>query len=396
MSSRTFLGTDGQDGEEMQTTRPKGEATAFMAANQHENEDADSGSGEETSIRTAWLPWKRKVVMSASTAVLCIAAAGILFYSTAVGASDGNHPIFDAPQFEQMLFDQSYPVLGATVHPTTLKDHIRTAIGHLKAKAEQDLPQDQALALKNAKLTAQHWNDLKAMVQGSDKTEVKAAGLLALQVIKQNLFSSEEVIAQKLKEALKPHAYHLIQMRSQMFSPRMDIALGEWAKNHNETHAAWKGLLNSGLALQPIRDGDAPNRRLALGIGGAPVGILSVIFVAIGEILVHVDMFVPGFNLPAWAWRLILTPVKVVTALACTNGANAYCNSIMGAMGLNVLDAAFVLFCDVKLFGTQAANYCATKIASSEMQTEVVDSLSEALGGPDVFHSNKMDKNALR
>jgi len=399
MSSRTFKGEQPvNDGHGEEATRPnfQSEACAFIGMNQNEN--AESGSDEEVSNRAALLPWKRKVVMSAFTAVLCVAAAGFLFYNQYIGASDSvdHHHIFDAPQFEQMLYEQTHPVLGSSVHPTKLTDHIRSAIGHLKAKAEKDLPQDQALALKNAKLTAQQWNDLKEMVQGSDKTEVKAAGLLALQVIKQNLFSSEDVIAQKLKEALKPHAYQLLMMRSKLIPSRLDLALGEWAKTQNQTHGAWKGLLNSDLALQHLRSGDAPSRRLELGIGGAPVGVLSVILVAIGEILVHVDMFVPGFNLPGWAWRLILTPVKIVSALACSNGANAYCRGIMGAMGLNVLDAAFVLFCQVKLFGTQAADYCAKQIVTSEMQTEVVDSLSEALGGPDVFHSNKLDHNALR
>lgn len=89
-----------------------------------------------------------------------------------------------------------------------------------------------------------------------------------------------------------------------------------------------------------------------------------------------------------------MTPVQVTSGLACTNGANKYCNAVMGAMGLNVLDAAFVLFCQVKLFGAGASDACVNDIGSVPMQEDIVDSLSKSLGGPDVFHPNTLDVNS--
>merc|ERR1719453_1249878 len=196
-----------------------------------------------------------------------------------------------------------------------------------------------------------------------------------------------------MKEAMKPHARELIELRSQLIPERMDVALHHWAKTKNENHGAWAGLLDSPSVLQPIREGQAPSRRLALGIGGVPVGVLSVVLTMIGEILVHVDMFVPGFDMPQWAWKLIMTPAEVTTALACSNGANAYCNTIMGVMGLNVLDAAYVTFCTAGLFGTDAATHCANKIKSTYSQEKMVDTLADTLAGGDVFTNNHGDKN---
>jgi len=378
---------------------------SFLKSNETEDEDSmmktiESGSGSDdgSSIGSSKRPaWKRKALFVAFVGV--VASAGVVISEIDASESMGDgkagltphHGVFDAPQFEQLLWEQIQPIFGSSVAQMELSGHIKHSIRHLKAMAEKDLPKDQAKALKDAQLTAQNWIDLKETVHGARNPDVQEAGKITLNVLNDNLFSSEEVIAKKMKEALSPYAYNLIKLRSELIPSHADIALGAWAKNHNQTHGAWKGLLNSPMALQPFREGDAPSRRLAMGIGGVPVGILSVIMVAIGEILVHVEMFVPGFSLPAWAWKIILTPVQVVSALACTNGANPYCRTVMGFMGLNVLDAAFVLFCQVQLFGAQAADYCAKEIFSSPAQMYMVDSLSEALGGPDVFHPNQLD-----
>jgi len=347
---------------------------------------------------------------------------GYMYSQSAIDASDINgsprHGVFDAPQFEQVVMERIQPVFGSSYSQTELSGHVQHAIKHLKSMAESDLAPAQARELKNAKLTSQNWTDLQAMSHGARNPEVKEAGKTVLDVLQDNLFSSEEVIAQRLKEALQPQAYKLMELRSKIVPARIDLALGAWAKRHNESHAAWKGLLDSPMALQPVRathpmshervagfshvpasvqrrlGGHAPSPSPSpapsgqLGIGGKAVGILSVIMVAIGEILVHVEMFVPGFAMPSWAWKLILTPVQVVSVLTCSNGANAYCNTIMGAMGLNTLDAVFVLFCKKNLFGQKAAAYCEKELnpSSIKMQKSIADKLSKSLGGSSIFH----------
>merc|ERR1719386_279013 len=48
----------------------------------------------------------------------------------------------------------------------------------------------------------------------------------------------------------------------------------------------------------------------------------------------------------------------------------------MGAMGVNVLDAAYVTFCTAGLFGTQASTHCLKKIKSVYSQEKMVDTIS--------------------
>jgi hypothetical protein len=366
---------------------------------QHQEQDYDEENDDdvpdEANFRSTqkWRqPFQRKVMTSAIIAVVCVVSAYAMFSQIGDAADGVEHRLFDAPEMHRMLLESARPVLGATMNDEELSGHIKNTIKHLKERADTDLPQDQAAALKNAQLTPQQWQDLGQTARASRDRQVHKAGLLALQVLRANLFSSEKVIAEKMKEALTPYARSLIKLRSQVVTEHMDVALNKWAQSQQgETHGAWRGLLDSPSVLQPIRDGEAPSRRLALGVGGTPVGVLSVVLVMIGEILVHVDMFVPNFSIPQWAWKLIMTPAEVTTALACTNGANAYCNTIMGTMGVNVLDAAYVTFCTAKLFGAAASSACLDVIHSVPEQEKMVDTISGALGGGDVFNNNRFD-----
>jgi len=359
------------------------EVEEFEDGNESGDEDIPSSSDVEGANQKAW---QRKWKYLAFIGVVCVASTGIVL--SQINASDSSvvsdnlrHGVFDAPQFEQMLWEQIHPVLGSSVHDEELSGHVKHTIKNLKAMAENELPKAQASALKNAQMTAQNWADLKEMSRGGMNPQVQEAGKLMLGVLRENVFSSQEVIARRLKETLQPKASELLELRSKIIPARLDIGLSKWAKAHNESHAAWKGLLDSPLALQPVHEGNAPaDRRLSIGVGGVPVGILAVILVAIGEILVHVEMFVPKFNMPSWGWKLILTPVQVVSVLACNNGLNVYCNSIMGAMGLNALDAVFVLFCSKEYFGLGAAKKC-QKNQALGMQKDIKKAVIKAVSG---------------
>jgi hypothetical protein len=362
----------------VQQSAAEAESAELFAEDNGSNSD-EGTSGYQISNRKAW---QRKVMYLAVIGVFCIASGGILIAQ--LGSSDemeGYHGVFDAPQFEQMLWEQIEPVVGSSVANMELSGHIKQAIGHMKVRAQNELPKDQALALKNAQITTQNWADLKTMARASRNSEVRETGKLALNVINENLFSSNKVIAQRLKESLAPHARKLIELRSQMVPPSLDIALGSWATRHNESHAAWKGLLDSGSALQPIRNNQPSTaRRLGLGTGGAVTGAMSVVLVAIGEILVHCEIFIKGFSFPEWAWKLILTPMGVMETLACKDTDNRYCKAIEGMMGLNALDATFILFCQKGIFGLKASNACKT-----EGVTKMQEALLNDAAGMEVF-----------
>jgi hypothetical protein len=334
-----------------------------------------------------------------------------MYSQSAIDASDikgspvnPRHAVFDAPQFEQAVMERIQPVFGSSYSLMELSGHVQHAIKHIQSMAESDLAPAQARQLKNAKLTSQNWTDLQAMSHGARNPEVEEAGKTVLDVLQDNLFSSEEVIAQRLTEALKPRAQELMKLRSKIIPAHLDRALGAWAKNQKDvSHSAWKGMLDSPQALQPLRDSKSLThapvaRRLAIGFGGVPVGILAVILVALGEILVHVEMFVPGFVMPNWIWKLILTPVQVTSVLACTPdaasvgtpdaNANPFCQTIIGFMGLNALDALFVTMCNVKMFGTALSADCAKEIGATSMQADMVDALGKASGAGKIFKAD--------
>jgi hypothetical protein len=384
----------------------------------NDSDDVESGSDEQSfissiSTKMTQRSFQLKGIYSAIIVVVCLASSYVLYNQT--GGSDRpdvvEHHVFDAPEMHRMLMESARPFFnkadvdhpfGHSLPEAELSAHIKNGLQQVKDMALKELPKDKADALKNTKLTSQQWADLKQMTRASRNTKVREAGLRALQVLRQNIFSSQTVIAQKMKEAMAPHAHELIELRSQLIPESFDRALGDWARKNNDTHGAWKGLLDSPENLQRMRDHEvhdtsqALSRRLggaspsssaslsgSLGIGGAPVGVLAVVFTVIGEILIHVDMFVPGFDLPKWAWKLIMTPISVLSYLACNNGANKYCNTIMGAMGINALDAAFVTFCEGGLFGPTTATYCKDKVHSIKQQKKFANKLNSALGAAD-------------
>jgi len=360
---------------------------------ENDNDEAFSDGDNEVSNKPVW---KRKGMHLVAIGMVCAVSAVLLISQTTAGAPSGSvgtpthHGVFDAPQFEQLLFERVQPILGSSVGHEELSGHIKQQIRNLKETAEQHLPKAQARVLKNAKVTDQTWQDLKDMGTGVNHPVVQEAGKITLGVIRDNLFSSEKVMTQHLKEALAPSAYQLMKLRSQIVPEHVDRRLGAWAKMHNESHAALKGLMDTG-ALEALREhGPSANalslagRRLAfLGMGDKALGIFAVVAVAIGEILIHCEMFIKNFFIPQYAWVLILIPMQVVSSLACAKGVNVYCDTIMGFMGLNSLDATFVLFCNKGLFGTGAAATCAKKMnpGPTVLQKSMVNAVMGTLAG---------------
>jgi len=368
----------------------------------NDNDDALSDGDNGPSNKPVW---KRKGMHLVAIGMVCAVSAVLLISQTTAGAPSGSvgtpttHGVFDAPQFEELLLQRVQPILGSTIGYVELSGHIRHQIRNLKETAEQHLPKAQAEVLKNAKLTMQNWQDFKDMQSGVDHPVVQEAGKITLSVLRDNLFSSEKEMTKHLKDALAPSAYQLMKLRSQIVPEQVDRRLGAWAAAHNESHAAWKGLMDTG-ALQAVREHNAlqlSGRRLAFGLGGAPLGVFAVIAVAIGEILIHCEMFIKNFFIPQYAWVLILIPMQVVSSLACAKGVNVYCDTIMGFMGLNSLDATFVLFCNKGLFGTGAAANCAKKmnpgptILQKSMVNAVMGTLPGGTASGDLFPSFTAD-----
>lgn len=328
---------------------------------------------------------------------------------------------------------QIQPALGSRVDEHQLHGLINHTIGNLKGMAEKGLPHAQASALRNAQLTPRNWADLHELLRGIMNHRVQEAGKIALNVIQDNLFMPQEVIAQRLMEELQPMARDLMGLRSKIVPERLDGTLSAWAEMHDESHGAWKGLLDP-LALEHVHENPAPSARRLAGDsrrldkstttkgndkdndkgndkgndkatttitkgdttsttktttektttevttttskskpppGTILIGISSVILVAAAEVLVHIEMFVPKFSMPAWAWRLILTPTEAGVVATCKRGLNVWCDIVLGALGLNVLDASYVIFC-TKHFKGKTAGQCQREL----------DNLKSSVGVP--------------
>merc|ERR1719146_211642 len=75
------------------------------------------------------------------------------------------------------------------------------------------------------------------------------------------------------------------------------------------------------------------------------LGIVSTIFIVAGEIMLHIEMFWPGLSMPAWVWDMVFSVGKVGGIASCKLGSSVWCNFALGAFGLNIIDALFVLIC---------------------------------------------------
>merc|ERR1719152_220346 len=71
------------------------------------------------------------------------------------------------------------------------------------------------------------------------------------------------------------------------------------------------------------------------------VGITATVSVYVVEIVIHLGLII-GFHMPVWAWLLLYSPAVGFGIANCIIGFSIYCHQIMAALGVNVLEGAWI------------------------------------------------------
>jgi hypothetical protein len=184
-------------------------------------------------------------------------------------------------------------------------------------------------------------------------------GKIVLEVMSENLFASKDVIGKKVMEKMQPRHDEILDLRAELFTPNVNHKALKRIENGQSVE--WDKLLGTN-ALEGMRrkaEGQqslAPSRQLGVTmpfVGKAPadtaesltLGILSTIAISAGEIMLHIEMWWPGFALPGWAWDVMFQSGALMGVTSCKLGTSFWCNFALGALGLNLIDALFVLIC---------------------------------------------------
>merc|ERR1711924_149509 len=72
------------------------------------------------------------------------------------------------------------------------------------------------------------------------------------------------------------------------------------------------------------------------------VDIVALALVMVLEIVVHLS-FALDFSIPLWAWLMIICPAAGAGVMSCFNGFSVYCDVILGAVGINLLESPSIM-----------------------------------------------------
>lgn len=71
------------------------------------------------------------------------------------------------------------------------------------------------------------------------------------------------------------------------------------------------------------------------------ISISAVVLTFVTELLIHLDILMKEFDMPTWAWLLVFCPTEGTALATCMFGLTIWCDIILGAVGVNVLDIYF-------------------------------------------------------
>lgn len=280
--------------------------------------------------------------------------------------------IMNGPQLRNLLVNEIQPLMsGKTGSEIALG--VNQTLNRLQNIVVKRLPQEQRDALEQNQVETRTWSDIARLIRAMRDPRIKELGRETFEMIRNSsVFEDPEALSLKIVNRLRHKGEELNSLRKELIPHSFTEALDRWSKENlgtgstTETHSkAWRGMLDPSITRLMRGNGTieidmtegrekidmTEGRRLNMGTWAHPVlngfeltiGITTVVLIAAMEIMIHIEIFNSKFSMPTWAWMMVIMPAQTVGVWTCVTGLSIWCDLVFGALGLNVLDAFYVL-----------------------------------------------------
>lgn len=295
----------------------------------------------------------------------------------APGATKSSPGIIGNPEFRVLLANEIRPLLQGH-NEDQIKMGVNTTLNRLDNIVVKNLPKEQREILEKQEVEAQTWADFAALAKAMRDPRVQRLGKEAFQVIRNSsIFDGPAVLSAKIIKHITDtgRVAEMQSLREELIPKGFTSALDRWAKENlanggasddsDAAHSkAWRGMLDPSITKLMRGNGtieidyeyegrrlDDKGRQLNMGTWAHPVlngfettlGITTVVLVTAMELVIHIEIINPKFHMPTWAWLLVFMPAQTVAVWTCVTGLSLWCDLVFGALGLNVLDALFLI-----------------------------------------------------
>lgn len=316
--------------------------------------DEGVGDGLVSKVR-AVAPWLGLLaILGCAVSFVVVTTTGATGMAGGEQMHVSTHGVFDAPQFAEILRNQ-VKLHSGDLSEDQVNSHVSTTITHLKNFTHDNLPKAKATALNNVRLSPEDWADLASIANAMTDKRVRSLGKIVMDTTTENLFAPKEIIEQKVLDQVRQNASDILNLRREMLPARVLVKINDMMRRDPDS-VPRAGIMGE-ETLNAMRRHSTAGRRLdeeelpwvsntpTVDASSLTLGILSTLFITAGEILMHIAIFWPGFTLPSWVWDLMDAMGQVTGVASCKLGMTFFCDYALGALGLNVVDAIFILIC---------------------------------------------------
>lgn len=310
--------------------------------------------------------------------------------------------LMESPKLVNVVLEQVHAIKpDSGMSKETLHRGVSQALSEFGSLLDQNLSPKQKVALRDAHIDKETWLDLGKVLRAIRNGTVVKLGRHVFETIA-NSSSTEEDIQALLTKDLQSQGDKLAHLREELVPSRFLNNGGDVA---GHTVDIWQTIL-SPEALKDMRRTDALDQvqlgsvvRDQLGRGSisehvrylkqrvrniqgggskraadftsSPMlrqltasaetladsptldglelsfSIAGLTLVVVLEVLVHMSFMVEGFDLPKWGWLMVVSPTDGMAVATCFYGLSIWCDLILGAIGLNIIELPLLGLADV-------------------------------------------------
>jgi len=358
--------------------------SVFMSENVEMKEDPTLSDDEESEMLTTRSSreaqagkryvWAGTLLLAIVGVVACVVSLmpGAKFHSVPETFGAKTTGLFETDEFKSLIHSQvrSLMEINGVSNGMESDEHIHKHVDKAVTSAVdyigKQASQSEMDSLRNAHLGPEGWETVRALLKALSDKRVQDVGHAVVQEARANLLAGPAEIGKRVRARLQKE--HLLGVAQELLPPKLrSTLLQRWASVDAKEDDIWKMMLDpTGGNLARLRDntnsttiessallGSTPSRSLRKGpwsggpkfkLNGAELtlGIVDVVFVSAAEVMLHLDLLLPGVDFPRWVHGMLIVPAFAGGALSCKVGKSFYCEFFLGALGLNALDAVAI------------------------------------------------------
>lgn len=283
--------------------------------------------------------------------------------------------LLEAPQFKEIIVEAVHNAWGdRSPSREALQEHTGRILREFSDLLDEHLSTNELLAIQNAQINDAVWQDLRQVLRGLKDQRLVSIGRRSAELLRNTSLSSEEVVR---RMRYFTQAMDLRDIEQDLIPPRFRQASAGQAPNNvfatmfdpqaraeiqrppaspeqvpqGEAVARQVGHMRYLAELATRKSGaSASARALREGTWLLPTeltgmefatGAVATVLVFVSEIVVHLGIII-NFHMPVWGWLLVYSPAIGFGVPSCIIGLTLYCDMILGVLGFNAIEAAFV------------------------------------------------------